>query len=77
MKEPKQIVYQYDGNPNSREIEDDRDGEKYVPAQASVLMRNGKLWTVVHVTKQQELTRGAIPVYRVFLTASVQGSSSL
>lgn len=72
MKEPKQIVYQYDGNPNDQEAEVDIVGDFRIPPEGAILTRRGKQWRVAHVNIQQELAPGALPAYLIYLTATLQ-----
>lgn len=43
MKEPKQIVYRYNGDERSDEEDLDILGEADVPAQGTIIMRKGNL----------------------------------
>jgi hypothetical protein len=72
VKNAKQIVFHYNGNPAMDELIVDTRGEEAIPTQGTVILRQGKLWKVVMVTTEQTITTPqAIPVYRVFLTDRV------
>jgi len=64
----KQVVYRYNGDPTSEEVEMDVDGNVPVPNRDTFLLRKGKRWKVVHVTEESVLSKGAVPVLRIFLT---------
>jgi hypothetical protein len=73
MKSPKQIVYRYNGDESTEEVEFDSDGDQQVPQKDSIITRKGGRWKVVHVITE---TVGAphatptapVPIHRVFLT---------
>jgi len=70
MKEPKQIVYRYDGTASSDEVVEDFAGEMVIPEKGNLIQRNGKMWKVVHVIKEETVAGPkAIPIYRVFLAS--------
>lgn len=71
MNEAKQIVYRYDGDEKSEEVEFDRDGEVRIPKPFEIINRKGKEWKVVHIITEQNLAQGAVPVYRIFLSSSL------
>jgi hypothetical protein len=47
MNSAKQIVYRYNGDPNSQEFGDDLLGQTRVPDLGTTIERNGELWKVV------------------------------
>jgi hypothetical protein len=68
-KNAKQMVYRYNGDATSDEVEVDRDGEITVPERDQIVMRKDKRWKVVHVITEVTVAGPqAIPVVRVFLT---------
>jgi hypothetical protein len=69
MKSPKQIVYRYNGDASTDEVEFDADGDQEVPEKHSIIMRKQGRWKVVHVIVEESVSvPKAVPVYRVFLT---------
>ena len=42
MKSAKQIIFRYNGDPTTEEIDLDMDGEKSTPEQGSAIERNGE-----------------------------------
>ena len=69
MKPAKQIVFRYNGDPATEEIDLDMDGEKSVPEKGSVIERKGKRWRVVQVNTETSAGEPfQAPIHRVFLT---------
>jgi len=69
VKPAKQIVFRYNGDPTTEEIDLDMDGDKSVPEQGSFIERRGERWKVIQVnveTSANEPFQAA--VHRVFLT---------
>ncbi len=69
MKPAKQIVFLYNGDPTTEEIDLDMDGDKSVPEQGSFIERRGERWKVIQVnveTSANEPFQAA--VHRVSLT---------
>jgi len=65
----KQIVFQYNGDPITEEIDLDMDGDKSVPEQGSVIERRGERWKVVQVMAEASVSEPfRASVHRVFLT---------
>lgn len=65
----KQIVFRYNGEPASDEVEVDLGGDIRIPQKGDVIERKGKRWKVVQVNTETSLNaKGPIPVVRVFLT---------
>jgi hypothetical protein len=62
----KQIVYRYNGDPKSEEVDQDLYGGAAVPERDAVVERKGKSWRVVKV--DIETSGKNIPVYRIYLT---------
>jgi hypothetical protein len=65
-KRAKTIVYRYDGNAKSDEEEFDQYGGFAVPKRQALIMRHGKLWKTVRVTREN-VSSGQGPIVRVFL----------
>jgi hypothetical protein len=64
----KQIVYRYNGDEKSEEVEQDLDGELAFQ-EDQVILRKGKNWRIVHLGYEVSLSgQGPIPVVRVFLS---------
>jgi hypothetical protein len=64
----KQIVFQYNGDPATEEIDLDMDGDKSVPEQGSFMDRRGERWKVVQVSAERNAAEPfTVPIYRVFL----------
>jgi hypothetical protein len=69
MGSAKQIVFRYNGDPATEEIDLDMDGEKSVPEQGSFIARKGERWKVVQVKVETSVTEPfEVPIHRVFLT---------
>jgi hypothetical protein len=69
MRFAKQIVFRYDGDPNTEEIDLDMDGDKSVPEQGSFIDRKGQRWKVVQVKVETSIAEPfEVPIHRVFLT---------
>lgn len=68
MKEPKQIVWRYDGAPNSEEVEVDGIGDVELPIQGGVVNRKGKVWNVFQINKEFAANdTKLLPLYRISL----------
>jgi hypothetical protein len=69
MRAAKQIVFRYNGDPTTEEIDLDMDGDKSVPEQDSFVERKGERWKVVQVNVETNVTEPfEVPIHRVFLT---------
>jgi hypothetical protein len=69
VKPAKQIVFRYNGDPTTEEIDLDMDGDKSVPEQGSVIERRGERWKVVQVITEASVSEPfRAPIHRVFLT---------
>jgi hypothetical protein len=69
MRSAKQIVFRYNGDPTTEEIDLDMDGDKSVPKQGSLIDRRGERWKVVQVNVERSVTEPfEVPIHRVFLT---------
>jgi hypothetical protein len=69
MKPAKQIVFRYNGDPTTEEIDLDMDGDKSVPEQGSVIERRGVRWKVVQVITEASVSEPfQARIHRVFLT---------
>jgi hypothetical protein len=69
MRSAKQIVFRYNGDPTTEEIDLDMDGDKSVPKQGSLIDRSGERWKVVQVNVERSVTEPfEVPIHRVFLS---------
>jgi hypothetical protein len=69
MRAAKQIVFRYNGDSTTEEIDLDMDGDKAVPEQGSFIDRRGERWKVVQVNVETSATEPfEVPINRVFLT---------
>jgi hypothetical protein len=69
MRPAKQIVFRYNGDPTTEEIDLDMDGEKSTPEQGSVIERKGLRWKVLQVRVEKDPAEPfEVPIHRVFLT---------
>ena len=69
MKSAKQIVFRYNGDSTTEEIDLDMDGDKSVPEQGSFIERKGERWKVVQVNVETSSSEPfAARIHRVFLT---------
>ena len=69
MRVAKQIVFRYNDDPTTEEIDLDMDGDKSVPKQGSFVERKGERWKVVQVNVEKNLAEPfEVPVHRVFVT---------
>ena len=66
-KDPKQIVYRYNGVENSEEVEVDREGAIEIPERHGIITRNHKNWKAVHIFTEIG-GEERLPLVRVFLT---------
>jgi hypothetical protein len=66
-KPTRRFVYHYNGNDSLQDFEDDVTGAIEMPAVGSVINRNGRDWTVLHVVAPVSF-QGTIPLVRVFLS---------
>jgi hypothetical protein len=69
MRSAQQIVYRYNGDASTDEVEFDQDGDQEVPQKDSIITRKQGRWKVVHVIVEETVSvPKAVPVHRVFLT---------
>jgi hypothetical protein len=69
MRPAKQIVFRYNHDPTTEEIDLDMDGEKSTPRQGSVIERKGEQWKVLRVNVETNTAEPfEVPIHRVFLT---------
>ena len=69
MRVAKQIVFRYNDDPTTEEIDLDMDGDKSVPKQGSFVERKGERWKVVQVNVETNVSEPfEVPIHRVFLT---------
>jgi hypothetical protein len=65
----KEIMYIYNGNEKTAEVEFDADGTFPVPPDGSILQRNGRQWKVARVSVVPEAAGPTMsPVLRINLT---------
>ena len=66
MRSAKQIVFRYNGDPTTQEIDFDMDSEKSLPEPGFFIQRRGKPWQVVRVKVEKSVTEPfEAPIYRV------------
>jgi hypothetical protein len=63
----RRFIYEYNGQRNVYDVEEDLSGRREAPAIGSTMSRNGREWKVIHVVAPVNPS-GGIPVVRVFLT---------
>ena len=69
MRFAKQIVFRYNDDPTTEEIDLDMDGDKSVPEQGSFIDRKGERWKVVQVNVETNVAEPfEVPIHRVSLT---------
>ena len=69
MKSAKQIIFRYNDDPATEEIDLDMDGEKSTPEPGSLINRKGERWRVLRATVETNAAEPfEVPIYRVFLT---------
>jgi hypothetical protein len=69
MRPAKQIVFRYNDDPTTEEIDLDMDGEKSTPERGSFIERKGERWKVVEVNVEIKPAEPfEVPVHRIFLS---------
>jgi len=69
MRPAKQIVFRYNDDPTTEEIDLDMDGDKSTPERGSFIERKGARWKVLRVNVETNAAEPfEVPVHRVFLT---------
>lgn len=69
----RQIVFRYNGDANTEDVEQDFDNSMLIPEQGSAYQRKGKSWFVAGVQTTTSLdARGPIPIIRIFLNEKQQ-----
>jgi hypothetical protein len=69
MKCAKQIVFRYNGDPTTEEIDLDMDGDKSTPEQGTWIERQGGRWKVLRVSVETNAAEPfEVPIHRVFLS---------
>jgi len=64
----RQIIFRYNGDANTEEVEQDFDDSIVVPEKDSAYQRKGKSWLVAAVQTTTSLdAKGPIPIIRIFL----------
>ena len=66
-RDTKQIIYRYNGDDTSEEIEIDFDGDIVLPQPGGIMIRKGKTWKAIHRAIESS-GAGAMPIIRLFLT---------
>ena len=66
-KAAQRFVYHYNGNDTLQDFEENVAGAIEMPGVGSVISRNGRDWTVLHVVAPVSL-QGTTPLVRVFLS---------
>jgi hypothetical protein len=75
MRVAKQIVFRYNGDPATEEIDLDMDGDKSIPKEGSFIERKGARWRVTQVNVERNVAEPfEVPIHRVFLTNVVAPS---
>jgi len=65
----KQIVYRYNGDPNSEQVVNDLTGEMLPHLVGEIVTRNGKQWKVAVIREELDVKGPrAVPVHHVYLT---------
>jgi hypothetical protein len=68
MRPAKQIVFRYNNDPATEEIDLDMDGEKSTPELGSFVERKGKRWKVIQVKIETNAAEPfEVPIHRIFL----------
>lgn len=67
-RQPKQMVYYYDGDQSNPDVQEDLDGEHEIPLKDSQVNRRGRSWRVVIVNEERG-AKGQLPVYKIFLAS--------
>ena len=65
----KQIVYVYDGDSNSKDVEVDIEGKTDIPKEGRIIPRKGMQWKVVQVQIQQA-NDGSLSVVTIYLQSA-------
>ena len=66
-KNAKTLVYRYNGDEASDEVEEDLDGVLPTPQALDVIILKGKKWRVVHKIIESSAV-GALPIVRLYLS---------
>jgi hypothetical protein len=68
MKSAKQIIFRYNDDPTTEEVDLDMDGDKSIPEQGVLIERKGQRWKVLRVNVETNATEPfEVPVHRIFL----------
>lgn len=66
----RQIIFRYNGDASTEDVEQDFDNSFVVPEKGSTYQRKGKSWSVVEIQTTTSLdAKGPIPIIRIFLSA--------
>jgi hypothetical protein len=72
MRPAKQIVFRYNEDSTTEEIDLDMDGKKSTPEQGSEIERKGERWKVFRVNVETNAAEPfEVPIHRVFLTKKI------
>jgi hypothetical protein len=63
----KQLIYQYDADPNTEEPLVDFDDSIPVPKEGERIDRNGRTWRVEKVVKSEVIRPKRFDLYRIYL----------
>ena len=66
-RDTKQIIFRFNGDETSEEIEIDFDGDIVLPQPGELMIRKGKTWKAVQRVIERS-GAGAMPIIRLFLT---------
>jgi len=70
----RRFVYEFNGQPKLREVEEDLSGGMEMPSIGSIINRHDKDWKVTHLLAPVS-SSGSIPIVRVFLSDNFKGHS--
>ena len=70
----RRFVYEFNGQPKLREVEEDLSGGMEMPSIGSIINRHDKDWKVTHLLAPVS-SSGTIPIVRVFLSDNFKGHS--
>jgi hypothetical protein len=72
VRTAKRIVFRYNGDQTTEEVDLDMDGDKSVPKQGSSIDSRGQRWKVVQVcVERNEAEPFEVPTFRVYLTSEL------
>jgi hypothetical protein len=69
VKSGKQLVFRYNGDSKTDEVEVDAFGDVPIPPENSFVTRKGRRWKVIKVDEERAVNDSKMfPVYRLYLT---------